>query len=201
MSPQEDSPFDAAVDLDIDDEELLAANMEEPMIFEDGIHLASAELAQVDVAEKEFVQKARTLAAEADLEASKFGIECDNAQRKKAARIMDIVRSFLFDVYLTNGCSACEACFKSQVFEELETGLDLARNDQALDPVVRLGANRAIFILGKYYAKLDDCEIYPIALGECFSVFDFHIVTLCFAFSTGSKKNRQVDQEKQRMAI
>ena len=63
MSPQEDSPFDAAVDLDIDDEELLAANMEEPMIFEDGTHLASAELAQVDVAEKEFVQKARTLAA------------------------------------------------------------------------------------------------------------------------------------------
>lgn len=88
-----------------------------------------------------------------------------------------------------------------EVFEELETGLDLARNDQALDPVVHLGANRAIFILGKYYAKLDDCEIYPIALGECFSVFDFHIVTLCFAFSTGSKKNRQVDQEKQRMAI
>lgn len=42
--------------------------------------------------------------------------------------------------------------------------MDRARNDLSLDPVVRLGANRAMFVLGKYYAKLDDCEVYPIAI-------------------------------------
>lgn len=93
-SPQEDSPFDVAADLELDDDdddELLAMNTESPMVFEDGTHLANADLAQVDVAEREFVQKARTLAAEADEEAYRFGINCTDAERKTAARIMDIV--------------------------------------------------------------------------------------------------------------
>lgn len=46
---------------------------------------------------------------------------------------------------------------------------DAARGDQSLDKVVRLGANCAIFILGKYYAKLDDCEVYSIATSAYFS--------------------------------
>ena len=41
-------------------------------------------------------------------------------------------------------------------FETLEVSLDKARNDHSLDKVVRIGANRALFILGKYYNKLDD---------------------------------------------
>lgn len=41
-------------------------------------------------------------------------------------------------------------------FEALEVSLDKARNDVSLDKVVRTGANRALFILGKYYSKLDD---------------------------------------------
>ena len=91
---QEGSPFNAVADLDIDDDdELLAANTEQPMVFDDGTHLANADLAQVDIAERDFVQKACTLAAEADLEASKFEIVCTDAQKKKAARIMDIVCS------------------------------------------------------------------------------------------------------------
>ena len=50
-----------------------------------------------------------------------------------------------------------------KAFEELEVLLDKARNDPNLDKVVWLGANRSLFILGKYYAKLDDCEVYAIA--------------------------------------
>lgn len=51
-------------------------------------------------------------------------------------------------------------------FEALEVSLDKARNDVSLDKVVRIGANRALFILGKYYSKLDDCEVYSIATSE-----------------------------------
>jgi hypothetical protein len=50
-----------------------------------------------------------------------------------------------------------------EAFEELEVSLDKARNDVNLDKVVRIGANHALFILGKYYNKLDECEVYPIA--------------------------------------
>ena len=50
-----------------------------------------------------------------------------------------------------------------EAFEELEVSLDKAQNDVYLDKVVRVGANRALFILGKYYNKLDECEVYPIA--------------------------------------
>ena len=64
-----------------------------------------------------------------------------------------------------------------EAFEALETGLDSAQNDRSLDPVVCLGANWAIFILGKYYAKLNNCEIYPIALSECILVFYTNIFT------------------------
>ena len=46
--------------------------------------------------------------------------------------------------------------------------------------MVRLGANRAIFILGKYYAKLDDCEIYPIALSKRILVTWFHVFLISF---------------------
>src|SRR5260370_41261704 len=50
-----------------------------------------------------------------------------------------------------------------KAFEELEVSLDKAHSDPDLDKVVQLGANCSIFILGKYYAKLDDCEVYAIA--------------------------------------
>lgn len=94
-APQEEQPSDQAADLDNDDEseptENMASHTDVPMVFEDGTHLTSADLAQVDVAEREFSKKARTLAAEADREAHKYGIYCTDRQRKIAARIMDIV--------------------------------------------------------------------------------------------------------------
>lgn len=93
--PQEDHPFDAVADLEIDDEsepvEFMASNTDVPMMFAEGDHLTSAELAQVDIAEREFTKKAHTLAAEADKEAYKFGIRCTDVQRKAASWIMDIV--------------------------------------------------------------------------------------------------------------
>ena len=44
----------------------------------------------------------------------------------------------------------------------------MARNDLNLNTVVQLGANHSLFILGKYYAKLDDCEVYAIATSMYF---------------------------------
>ena len=61
------------------------------MVFEDGMPLSTAELAQVGVAEQVFVLKVCTLAVEADIEAQTFGISCTDSQWKKAARIIDIV--------------------------------------------------------------------------------------------------------------
>ncbi len=42
-----------------------------------------------------------------------------------------------------------------------------------LDKVVRLGANCGIFILGKYYAKPDDCEVYTIATSIYFVLHQY----------------------------
>jgi hypothetical protein len=69
-----------------------------------------------------------------------------------------------------------------EAFEELEVSLDKARNDVYLDKVVRVGANRALFILGKYYNKLDECEVYPIATSASSLVNDcciIHSFPLC----------------------
>jgi hypothetical protein len=63
-----------------------------------------------------------------------------------------------------------------EAFEELEVSLDKARNDPNLDNVVRVGANRALFILGKYYNKLDECEVYPIATSGYSSAADSCII-------------------------
>jgi len=90
-APREDRPFEAIAGLDDDVDPGLAANAEVPMEFE-GEPLTAAELASVDVAEKEFAKKVCTLAAEADAVFEKrFGIKCTDAERKSASRIMDIV--------------------------------------------------------------------------------------------------------------
>jgi hypothetical protein len=69
----------------------LAANTEVPMEV-DGEHLTPAELASVDLAEKEFAKHVRTLAAEADAVFERdFNVKCTDAERKDASRIMDIV--------------------------------------------------------------------------------------------------------------
>ncbi|KAF9506096.1 hypothetical protein BS47DRAFT_1399759 [Hydnum rufescens UP504] len=52
--------------------------------------------------------------------------------------------------------SSLEIANVYKAFEELEVSLDKACNDLALDKAVRLGANHSLFILGKYYAKLND---------------------------------------------
>ncbi|KAF9511324.1 hypothetical protein BS47DRAFT_1395229 [Hydnum rufescens UP504] len=55
-----------------------------------------------------------------------------------------------------------------KAFEELEVSLDKACNDLALDKAVQLSANCSLFILSKYYAKLNDCEVYAIATSVYF---------------------------------
>ncbi len=64
--------------------------------------------------------------------------------------------------------SSLEIANVYKAFEELEVSLDMAHNDLNLNTVVRLGANCGLFILGKYYAKLDDCEVYAIATSMYF---------------------------------
>ena len=87
----EDHPFEAIAGLNDDVDVDLVANAEVPMEFE-GEPLMAAELASVDMAEKEFTKKVRTLAAEADTTFEKtFGIKCTNAKHKSASWIMDIV--------------------------------------------------------------------------------------------------------------
>ena len=41
---------------------------------------------------------------------------------------------------------------------------------------MHVGANRALFILGKYYDKLDKCEVYPITTSEYSLVPDCCII-------------------------
>ena len=90
-APQEDRPFEAVAGLDDDMDPGLAANAEVPMEFE-GEPLTTAKLALVDVAEKEFSKKVRTLAAEADaVFENAFGIKSTHAEHKSASRIMDVV--------------------------------------------------------------------------------------------------------------
>ena len=92
--PQEDHPFEAVAGLDLDDEldEGLAANAEVPMEL-NGEHLTAAELASVDVVEKEFAKRVHTLTAKADAAFEEgFGIKCTNTECKSASWIMDIVR-------------------------------------------------------------------------------------------------------------
>ena len=53
--------------------------------------------------------------------------------------------------------------------------MDAAQNDLNLDLVIHLGTNCAMFILGKYYAKLNICEIYMIALSMYCTLLDDNI--------------------------
>ena len=97
-----DRPFEAVAGLDDDVDPGLAANAEVPMGFE-GEPLVTAELALVDVAEKEFAKKVRTLAAETD------------ADRKSASRIMDIVSCLhIYFHVLAYSATAFQARIKSQ---------------------------------------------------------------------------------------
>jgi hypothetical protein len=34
-----------------------------------------------------------------------------------------------------------------------------------LPPVIRIAAKAALLVLGRYYARTDDCEVYRIAMG------------------------------------
>lgn len=89
--PQEDCPFEAVARLDDDMDLGLVANAEVPMEFE-GEPLTTAELALVDVAEKEFLKKVCTLTAEVGaIFENAFGIKSTHAKCKSTSWIMDIV--------------------------------------------------------------------------------------------------------------
>jgi hypothetical protein len=98
-APCEDCPFEAVAGLDDDMDVGLSANAEVPMEFE-GEPLTAAELASVDMAEKEFTKKVHTLAAEADTTFEEaFYIKCTDAERKSTSWIMDVV-SYLYVYFI-----------------------------------------------------------------------------------------------------
>jgi hypothetical protein len=51
------------------------------------------------------------------------------------------------------------------MLEDLEHQLDALRNDVTAPAVVRIAAQAALNVVGKYYALTDDCEVYQIAIG------------------------------------
>lgn len=115
-TPHEDHPFEAAASLD-DIDVGLAAHTELPMEL-DGEPLTAAELVIVNLAVNEFAEKVRTLAAEANaIFADEFGIQCTDAERKSASRIMDVVSSsFIYLLTPYSPTAALQARFKSESF-------------------------------------------------------------------------------------
>jgi hypothetical protein len=99
-APCEDHPFEAVARLDNDMDVGLATNAEVPMEFE-GEPLTAAELTSVNMAEKEFTKKVRTLTAEADATFEEaFYIKCTEAKHKSASRIMDVI-SYLYVYFIS----------------------------------------------------------------------------------------------------
>jgi hypothetical protein len=52
------------------------------------------------------------------------------------------------------------------VLESLEHALDRVYNATEEPAVIRIAAKAALQIVGKYYALMDDNELYRIAIGE-----------------------------------
>ncbi len=87
-----------------------------------------------------------------------------------------------------------------RAFEDLEMSLDKAWNDAHLDKAVCIGANRALFILRKYYNKLDNCEVYLIATSESPVLHAYGYLFLCSLHSPHSYKNILLVQEESWLA-
>jgi len=52
------------------------------------------------------------------------------------------------------------------MLEDMEHELENLRNDTGQPAIVRLAAQVALIMIGKYYALTDDCEVYRLAIGE-----------------------------------
>ncbi len=81
-------------------------------------------------------------------------------------------------------------------FEDLEVSLDKAWNDIHLDKAIHIGANHALFILRKYYNKLNDCEVYLISTSESFQSCLVMITYFFILCSPHSYKNISLVQEE-----
>lgn len=57
--------------------------------------------------------------------------------------------------------------------ENLETSMTAVRDsaDPPLLPIIRLAAHASLLAIGKYYALLNDCEVYKIAISKIISDF------------------------------
>lgn len=61
------------------------------------------------------------------------------------------------------------------MLEDMEHELENLCEDKAQPAIVRLAAQAALIMIGKYYALTDDCEVYRIALGKLFVWFETFI--------------------------
>lgn len=57
------------------------------------------------------------------------------------------------------------------MLERMEHQLDDVRNEKALPNVIRITAQAALLVIGKYYALSDDSEVSRIAIGEDFTTY------------------------------
>ncbi len=52
------------------------------------------------------------------------------------------------------------------MFEGLERELQNLQNDCYVPYMIRIAAQAALIMVGKYYALTDDCEVYRISISE-----------------------------------
>ena len=53
------------------------------------------------------------------------------------------------------------------MLEDMEHELEGLRNDATQRSIIRIAAQAALIMVGKYYALTDDSEVYCIAIGVC----------------------------------
>lgn len=53
------------------------------------------------------------------------------------------------------------------MLEDMEHELEGLRNDVTQRSIIRIAAQAALIMVGKYYALTDDSEVYRIAIGVC----------------------------------
>jgi hypothetical protein len=66
------------------------------------------------------------------------------------------------------------------MLEKLEHALDRIYNAKDEPPVVRIAAQAALQVVGKYYALTDDNEVYRIAISKSPSLLYYYSTILSF---------------------
>lgn len=85
------------------------------------------------------------------------------------------------------------------MLEKLEHALDCIYNAEDEPPVIRIAAQAALQVVGKYYALTDDNEVYRIAISESPSLL-YYYSDLSYYNSNVSRQEAGMVQEKPRLA-